>query len=66
MSDTIFLNDVPLCPPVEQSSIPGYIKHVHCDGVRFHVLSWSTLGKKCSEKSCVVNTKNRTTEQVTQ
>ncbi len=32
-----------------------WIKHVHCDGARFHVLSWSSAGRHCSEKDCVFN-----------
>ena len=57
MSDTISLNDVPAWPPVEQSSVRGFIKHVNCHGARFHVLHYDTLGAHCSEKNCVINSK---------
>lgn len=33
----------------------GSIQHVICDGARFHVLSWSTLGTHCSEPDCEIN-----------
>ena len=43
---------------------PEYIKHVACDGARFHVLSYSgyqdMLGRihsrtRCSEPRCIIN-----------
>ena len=33
----------------------GSIQHVYCEGARFHVLSWSTEGRHCSEPDCEVN-----------
>lgn len=33
----------------------GTVPHVHCEGARFHVLSWSTTGRQCSEPRCVIN-----------
>ena len=33
----------------------GSIQHVYCEGARFHVLSWSTQGRHCSEPDCEVN-----------
>jgi hypothetical protein len=33
----------------------GSVQHVYCDGARFHVLSWSTQGRHCSEPDCEVN-----------
>lgn len=33
----------------------GSIQHVYCDGARFHVISWSTLGQHCSEAECEIN-----------
>ena len=33
----------------------GSVQHVYCDGARFHVLSWSTQGRHCSEPNCEVN-----------
>jgi|WetSurSiteA1Bulk_404760.scaffolds.fasta_scaffold12020_2 hypothetical protein len=37
-----------------------WIKHVHCDGARFHVLAWyfmydGTVKCKCSEPDCIYN-----------
>ena len=32
-----------------------WIAHVHCEGARFHVFSYSTLGTRCSEKMCIYN-----------
>jgi hypothetical protein len=43
--------------PEIPASDPKYIKHIRCDGARFHVLSWSTLGRHCSHPRCVVNKK---------
>jgi len=37
------------------SNPDGTIQHVYCDGARFHVLSWSTRGRHCSEPECEVN-----------
>lgn len=42
-----------ICPLV--CNPDGSIQHVYCDGARFHVLSWSTLGRHCSEPDCEVN-----------
>ncbi len=57
MSDTIFLDKQPgdfeFVPREEVEN--GWIKHVHCDGARFHTLSWTTLGTKCSETKCILN-----------
>jgi hypothetical protein len=33
----------------------GWVKHVNCEGARFHVISWSTQGKHCSEPKCIIN-----------
>jgi hypothetical protein len=67
MTDTIFIDPTnrPPYPPEEPAeSDPDYIKHVHCDGARFHVLSWSgRLNSKgrffaeehCSEPRCIKN-----------
>ncbi len=43
-------------PPNEPAdSDPNFIKHVHADGARFHVLSYSNLGMRCSEPRCIIN-----------
>jgi len=57
MSDTIFLDPIPMFPPIEKSSVRGFIKHVSCEGARFHVLYWDSLGSHCSEKNCVINSR---------
>lgn len=31
------------------------IQHVYLEGARFHVISWSTMGRHCSELDCEVN-----------
>lgn len=54
MSDTIFIKPGESVP-YEPASISGYIKHVHCDGARFHVPHWSTTGEHCSEVKCIKN-----------
>ena len=41
-----------------------WIKHVHCNGARFHVLSYSTQGAECSEPDCVVNRRQRDARRV--
>jgi len=33
----------------------GHLKHICCNGARFHVMSWSTKGRHCSEPECEVN-----------
>jgi hypothetical protein len=37
----------------------GHDKHIHCDGSREHVLSYSSKGIHCSHKRCVVNRNNQ-------
>lgn len=57
MSDTIYLDKLPtFFEPIPREELKdGWIKHVRCRGARFHVLSFTTLGKKCSEKNCIIN-----------
>jgi len=57
MMDSIFLKEIAAFPPVEGASEKGYIKHVFCNGARFHVVSWSSLGMHCSEPKCILNKK---------
>lgn len=45
----------PMFPPRVQVHPGGWIAHVHCDGARWHVLSWSSLGCHCSEPKCILN-----------
>jgi hypothetical protein len=33
----------------------GYFQHITKEGARYHVISWSNLGRKCSEPLCEVN-----------
>ncbi len=42
-------------PPREPASDPQYIKHISCDGARFHVIYWDTGNKRCTEKDCIMN-----------
>lgn len=42
-------------PPRIAASDPKYVRHVRRDGARYHVLSWTTKGTRCSEKDCIVN-----------
>lgn len=52
--------------PVEPASVPGYVKHVICDGSRDHVFSYEgwesrkyplgTIGvTRCSVPNCIAN-----------
>jgi len=36
----------------------GTEKHIIKKGARYHVLSWDTNGRHCSEPNCEVNKKN--------
>lgn len=55
--NTIRLDEIPnpLNVPREPASDPDYIKHVSCEGARFHVKSYSNLGTRCSEPKCILN-----------
>jgi len=33
----------------------GTEKHIHCNGARYHVVSWSNRGQHCSEPNCEIN-----------
>jgi hypothetical protein len=58
VGDTVYVTDPEtMSPPRVPSSVPGYVKHVHCNGARFHVLSWVGSGRRCSEPECVENAK---------
>jgi hypothetical protein len=53
-----------IVPRVKVNKKEKWIKHVHCDGARFHVPSW--VGKHdgqaevhCSEPDCIVNKEGR-------
>ena len=55
-SDTIFIDDPHVFPiPHEPASDPKYVKHVSCEGARFHVLHWDDNGSHCSEPKCIAN-----------
>jgi hypothetical protein len=46
-----------ILPRVKVNKKEKWIKHVHCDGARFHVLSWYSCydghgGVRCSEPDC--------------
>lgn len=61
MSDEIYLTDATgmdmfVFSPVEPAdSDPNYIKHVICEGARFHVIGYATTGMFCSESKCIIN-----------
>ncbi len=55
MSDTIYLDDPHTFWVPREEIEEGWIKHVNCNGARFHVLSYSTLGIRCSEERCIIN-----------
>lgn len=59
MSDTIYQDEYTTAIPREPASDPAYVKHVQCEGARFHVLSWSQLGTHCSEPRCIINKRER-------
>jgi hypothetical protein len=50
--------------PREPSSVPGFVKHVRCEGAKFHVLRWDTSGTHCSEPDCIVNAPHRGKKKV--
>lgn len=54
-ADSIYLDRIPTVPPRVPASDSRYVKHVNCNGARFHVLSYSTEGVSCSEPNCIVN-----------
>lgn len=58
-SDTIYLDEPTNFPPFERASDKTYIKHVYCDGARFHVISYYLINgegvQKCSEPNCIMN-----------
>lgn len=37
------------------ASDPDYVKHVQCDGARYHVVSYSSQGMRCSHPRCIMN-----------
>lgn len=54
MNDTIFIDDPRDMPPHVEHE-PGWIKHVVCEGARFHVPYWDYNGTHCSEPRCIIN-----------
>ena len=49
-----------IIPRVKINPDEKWIKHVHCNGARFHVLSWAqmfdgTVRTICSESDCIYN-----------
>jgi len=59
-NDEIRLEKIPdFGYPVEKSSVPGFVKHVRCEGARFHVISYegrrSGAVAVCSEPKCIIN-----------
>ena len=54
-SDTVSLPEGSPEPMAEQASDPEYVKHVICEGARFHTPMWDSRGEHCSEPRCIVN-----------
>ena len=53
--DTIRISN-PHTWPVPRVKVKGdWIAHVLCEGARFHVLSYDSVGVQCSEPNCIVN-----------
>jgi len=59
MKDIVFLKKAVDFQGEKKSSKRGFVKHVHCEGARFHVLSWDGAGRRCSVKNCVVNARQK-------
>jgi len=56
MNDTVFLKEIPkYSPPPTPTSDPNYVKHIDCDGARFHVIYYAHGRKFCSERNCILN-----------
>ena len=56
MDDEITIQDATgYAVPREPASDPRFVKHVRCEGARFHVLHWDTAGAHCSESDCIIN-----------
>lgn len=41
--------------PLPKYNKDGSEKHILQDGARYHVISWGTLGQRCSEPNCEIN-----------
>ena len=54
MNAEIVLDNPNKQPPIIELK-DGYITHARCEGARWHVLSYSTLGIHCSERRCIIN-----------
>lgn len=54
-SDEVEHADPSWPPEPVPASDPNYVKHVRCDGARWHVIWWSTQGTHCSEPNCIIN-----------
>lgn len=54
-SDSVSLPEGSREPLPEPASDPEYVKHVICEGARFHTPSWSSRGQRCSEPRCIEN-----------
>ena len=44
-----------IIPREPSERYPDYLKHVIAEGARYHVISWSNLGRQCSEPRCEIN-----------
>lgn len=41
--------------PREVADDSRFVKHVICEGARFHVISYDNKGARCSEPMCIIN-----------
>lgn len=58
-ADAVFMRpeDVGDFDPEDQpaASDPNFVKHIHCEGARFHVVGWNSKGEFCSHPKCILN-----------
>jgi hypothetical protein len=61
MNDEIFMNlkdlDLGSWPSQDTpaESDKNFVKHIHCEGAKFHVISYDTHGPRCSNPRCIIN-----------
>ena len=63
MNDVIEIQPGQTPPVIPAESDPKYVKHIRCEGARFHVLSWDSNGPHCSQPHCIINKPNASNER---
>jgi hypothetical protein len=59
-SNEIVIDTAPRFQPEPvPASVRGYVKHVRCEGARFHVLYWDSNGCHCTDPKCIINHRPR-------